>query len=60
VIKTKNILSTYQSPEDVILMLIIDFKDHLDTEDITEAINRIRTTIKNEFKFIHYVIIQPE
>ncbi|WP_294184401.1 cation diffusion facilitator family transporter [uncultured Sphingobacterium sp.] len=60
VIKTKNILSTYQSPEDVILMLIIDFKDHLDTEDITEAINRIRTTIKNDFKFIHYVIIQPE
>ena len=60
VIKTKNILSTYQSPEDVILMLIIDFKDHLNTEDITEAINRIRTTIKTEFKFIHYVIIQPE
>ncbi|MGE8427062.1 MAG: cation diffusion facilitator family transporter [Sphingobacterium sp.] len=60
VIKTKNILSTYQSPEDVILMLIIDFKDDLDTEDITEAITRIRTRIKTEFQFIHYVIIQPE
>ncbi|WP_312334500.1 cation diffusion facilitator family transporter [Sphingobacterium sp.] len=60
VLKTKNILSTYQSPEDVILMLIIDFKDDLDTEDITMAISRIRTSIKNEFKFIHYVIIQPE
>jgi cation diffusion facilitator family transporter len=60
VVRTKNILSTYQSPEDVILMLIIDFKDDLDTEDITEAIIRIRTHIKTEFKFIHYVIIQPE
>ncbi|MDR0265179.1 MAG: cation diffusion facilitator family transporter [Sphingobacterium sp.] len=60
VLKTKNILSTYQSPEDVILMLIIDFKDDLDTEDITMAISRIRTSVKNEFKFIHYVIIQPE
>ncbi len=60
VLKTKNILSTYQSPEDVILMLIIDFKDDLDTEDITMAISRIRRSIKNEFKFIHYVIIQPE
>jgi cation diffusion facilitator family transporter len=59
VLKTKNILSTYQSPEDVILMLIIDFKDNLDTEDITMAITRIRTNIKNEFKLIHYVIIQP-
>jgi divalent metal cation (Fe/Co/Zn/Cd) transporter len=48
------------SPEDVILMLIIDFKDDIDTEDITEAITRIRTRIKTEFQFIHYVIIQPE
>lgn len=60
VVKTKNILSTYQSPEEVVLMLIIDFQDHLDTEEITEAIRRIRTDIKDEFKFVHYVIIQPE
>lgn len=60
VIKTKNILSTYQSPEEVVLMLIVDFQDHLDTDDITEAIVRIRNHIKNEFKFVRYVIIQPE
>ncbi|QIY89964.1 cation diffusion facilitator family transporter [Chryseobacterium gallinarum] len=60
VVKTKNILSTYQSPEEVVLMLIIDFEDHLDTEEITEAIRRIRKDIKNEFKFVHFVIIQPE
>lgn len=60
VIRTKNILSTYQSPEEVILMLIVDFEDHLDTDDITEAIVRIRTHIKDEFKFVRYVIIQPE
>jgi len=58
--ESRSLLSTYQSPEDVILMLIIDFKDDLDTEDITEAITRIRTRIKTEFQFIHYVIIQPE
>lgn len=60
VMKTKNILSTYQSPDEVILMLIVDFEDDLDTEEITEAIVRIRASIKHEFKFIHYVIIQPE
>lgn len=60
VVKTKNILSTYQSPEEVVLMLIIDFKDDLDTEDITDAIQRIRQDIKDEFKFVRYVIIQPE
>ena len=60
VVKTKSILSTYQSPEEVVLMLIIDFEDHLDTEDITEAIHRIREHIKNEFPLVHFVIIQPE
>ncbi|WP_210151555.1 cation diffusion facilitator family transporter [Chryseobacterium scophthalmum] len=60
VVKTKSILSTYQSPEEVVLMLIIDFEDHLDTEEITEAIKRIRENIKREFPLVHFVIIQPE
>lgn len=60
VVRTKSILSTYQSPEEVVLMLIIDFEDHLDTEEITEAIQRIRESIKNEFPLVRFVIIQPE
>lgn len=58
--KVKNILSTYQSPEEVVLMLIIDFEDHLDTEEITGAIERIRQSIKNEFHLVSFVLIQPE
>lgn len=60
VISVKNILSTYQSPEDVVLMLIIDFEDHLDTQEITGAIERIRESIKNEFQLVRFVLIQPE
>ncbi|WP_260255239.1 cation diffusion facilitator family transporter [Epilithonimonas hominis] len=60
VVRTKIILSTYQSPEEVILMLIIDFEEHLDTEEITDAIQRIRATIKQEFKLVRFVMIQPE
>jgi len=60
VLKVKNILSTYQSPEEVVLMLIIDFEDHLDTEEITGAIERIRQNIKNEFQLVRFVLIQPE
>lgn len=60
VVKTKNILSTYQSPEEIVLVLIIDFKDHLDTEEITEAVQRIRNTVKTAFPLVRYVIIQPE
>ncbi|WP_312822804.1 cation diffusion facilitator family transporter [Epilithonimonas sp.] len=60
VVRTKTILSTYQSPEEVVLMLIIDFEEHLDTEEITDAIQRIRATIKQEFKLVRFVMIQPE
>lgn len=60
VVRTKNILSTYQSPEEIVLVLIIDFKDHLDTEEITKAVQRIRRTVKTAFPLVRYVIIQPE
>ncbi len=60
VLKTIHILSTYQSPSDVLLMLVIAFKPGLDTMDINEAITRIRATIKKEFSFVRFVIIQPE
>lgn len=60
VVKVSNILSTYESPEEVVLMLIIAFKPDLDTEDITTAIERIRKRIKEQFELIEYVIIQPQ
>ena len=60
VIQARHILSTYQSPEEVVLMLIIAFKDNLDTEEINEAIVRIRQNIKAEFPLVSFIIIQPE
>lgn len=58
--KVMHILSTYQSPEEVLLMVIIDFKPDLDTHDITKAIERIRESIKKEFTLIRFVLIQPD
>lgn len=60
VFKPLHILSTYQSPEEVLLMLIIAFKPHLDTTEIDDAIVRIRATIKHEFSFVSFILIQPE
>ena len=60
VLKTLHILSTYQSPEEVLLMLIIAFKPHLETIQINEAIVRIRETVKHEFTFVSFILIQPE
>ena len=60
VVKVLNILSTYQSPEEVLLMIITVFEPDLDTKDITNSIERIRTAIKQEFKYIKFIIIQPQ
>lgn len=53
-------LSTYQSPKEVLLMLIIEFEDKLNTRDITSAIERLRENIKLEFPLVKFVIIQPQ
>ncbi|MGV8878951.1 MAG: cation diffusion facilitator family transporter [Sphingobacteriaceae bacterium] len=60
VIAVAHLLSTYQSPEEIVLMLIVHFKADLDTADITDSIDRMRRAIMEEFPLIEFVIIQPE
>jgi cation diffusion facilitator family transporter len=60
VLSLMHLLSTYQSPEEILVMLIIEFKPDLTTADIDKAIDRIRSEIKKEFGRIRFVIIQPD
>lgn len=60
VISVFSIMSTYQSPEEVLLMLLCVFEPDNDTEDITDSIERIRTNIQQEFPLIRFIIIQPQ
>ena len=60
VLKLMHLMSTYQSPEEILLMLIVAFKPDLDTAEINDAIDRIREEIKKEYKKVKFVIIQPE
>ncbi|WP_439698410.1 cation diffusion facilitator family transporter [Mucilaginibacter sp. AW1-7] len=59
-LKLMHLMSTYQSPTEVLLMLIISFKSNLDTAGINNAIIRIRNRVKDEYSLIHFVIIQPD
>ncbi|MDB5227898.1 MAG: cation transporter [Bacteroidota bacterium] len=59
VIKVRNILSTYESPDEIVLMMIISFKTDLHTTEITDSIERIRKSIKEQFKLIEFVYVQP-
>jgi cation diffusion facilitator family transporter len=60
VLNVMHLLSTYQSPDEIILMLIVAFKEDLNTLAINEAIDRIRDAVKAEFRLIRFVMIQPE
>ncbi|WP_343668552.1 cation diffusion facilitator family transporter [Chitinophaga sp.] len=57
--KLLQIFSTYQSPEEVMLLLLVRFKHDLDTQAITDAISRVKAAIRNDFPFAHYIIITP-
>jgi len=51
--------SMYMAPEEVILMLVIDFHNDLSTTDINQAISRIRETVKQKFPIINQLFIEP-
>lgn len=60
VIAVKNIFSMYQSPKEVLLILVLTFQPKLDTEDLTDTIDRLRHKIRSEFDVVKFVIIQPQ
>jgi cation diffusion facilitator family transporter len=60
VVKVISVLSDYQSPKEIVLMLLVTFEDDLDTEDITTAIERIRKLIKTTYPLVRFVFIQPQ
>jgi len=57
--QVKQILSTYQSPDEVILMLILVFREQLTTAQINTAIDEIRERIREQFPLVKFIIIQP-
>lgn len=60
VVKVMHILSTYQSPEEIVLVLIVAFEENLNTQEINASINRIRDAVKKEFHLVRFVMVQPE
>ena len=60
VLKTIHVLSTYQSPESVILMLVVAFENDLTTLDINTAVERIRGNVKEAYPYAEFVVIQPQ
>ncbi|MFD2863885.1 cation diffusion facilitator family transporter [Mucilaginibacter antarcticus] len=60
VLKLMHLMSSYQSPEEILLMIIVAFKHDQNTLEINDSIDRIRGQIKAEYARIRFVIIQPD
>ncbi len=60
VVKVIRHFSMYMAPEEVVLQLIVAFKDDLNTKQITEAIERIQSKIRKRFPRIKQIFIEPK
>lgn len=60
VVKVVELFSKYLSPEELVLIVTVVFKEDLKTQHITAAIERIRNQIKAHSNLVQFVIIQPQ
>lgn len=56
----KRVFSLYQSPDEVLLVLIVEFPADWTAEELGEEIDAIRKRIKERYQRIEYVLIEPE
>lgn len=54
------VFSIYESPDEVLIVLLISFKPELTTSQMNDTITRIKERIRGQFKKINYIIIQPQ
>lgn len=59
-IKVNKLFSIYQSPEEVLLVMILSFKPDMTADALNDAIDDIKKRIRERFSKISYIIIQPD
>lgn len=57
--KVKKCLSMYLAPEEIILLMDVEFEPGTSVNDITSAISRIRNDIHNEIPSVKQIYIEP-
>src|SRR3569833_2366840 len=60
VISTPRIFSIYQSPEEVLLVILLSFKPELTVDEMDQRIKAINQQIRDQYPKIAYIIIQPD
>lgn len=60
VISAPRIFSIYQSPEEVLLVILLSFKPELTVDEMDQKIRAIKQQIRDQYPKIAYIIIQPD
>ncbi|RYG00474.1 MAG: cation transporter, partial [Chitinophagaceae bacterium] len=55
VMRVMNLWSNYQSPEEVVLVMMVEFEPEIDAGEMLDAMNEIRHAIRAEYPMIRYV-----
>ncbi|HTI08299.1 MAG TPA: hypothetical protein VL832_07070, partial [Puia sp.] len=58
--KVKRMFSIYESPEEVLLVLILSFPSDIKTEVLNNKIDEVKKAIREKYPKINYIIIQPD
>lgn len=59
VVSIKQLFSNYQSPNEVLLILVIEFKNDMKTVDLEQSVEQIKKLVKSKFEVIKHVVIEP-
>ena len=60
VISTPRIFSIYQSPEEVLLLIMLSFTPGITVGELNDKIDAIKARIKQRYPKIAYIVIQPD
>jgi cation diffusion facilitator family transporter len=60
VVAVPRIFSIYQSPEEVLLVIILSFKPEITVADLNDRMDAIKKNIRAQYPKIAYIIIQPQ
>lgn len=60
VISKPRIFSIYQSPEEVLLVILLSFKPELTVSELNDRIDDIKQRIRQQYPKIAYIIVQPD
>jgi cation diffusion facilitator family transporter len=59
VVAVPEILSNYLSPSEIVLIVIVAFREDMTGKEINAAINEIRQNIKENYPLVKFVFVQP-